>query len=335
MKKMDYNTIQGKPKVSLCIACYNHEYFLDDFFKSFLEQTYENIELIIVDDCSTDRSVEKIHLWEPALKEKCVGFRLIQNEKNLGVSHVCNILKEEASGELIKQMASDDMFANKNAISWLVDEFLNDNQLMLCHANAYIVSEDFKFGWDVDACELYSKEKTHDEYPDKEKYFMSLFEEDDICTPTYMVRKKVYDLVGNYDDTIMNEDYIFFLKVAVQKLQFKYLHKPVVLYRRSEQALSNYNIGNRKYKVNLALEEINRCYDLFIKYVPLDKKTYYKNLYQKKKLNIIKAGGLKGLWFRFLLLGMVQGCKVDIDWKSIFKWFMSPIYKNTIKRLWG
>ena len=46
--------------VSICIPCYNHEKYLDDCLKSILKQTYKKIELIIIDDKSSDRSVQII-----------------------------------------------------------------------------------------------------------------------------------------------------------------------------------------------------------------------------------------------------------------------------------
>ena len=49
-----------KPLVSVVIPCYNHEKFVQDCIQSVIDQTYENIELIIIDDGSKDSSVDKI-----------------------------------------------------------------------------------------------------------------------------------------------------------------------------------------------------------------------------------------------------------------------------------
>lgn len=56
--------------VSICIPCYNHEKYLDDCLKSILKQTYKKIELIIIDDKSSDRSVQIIRKYLPKLNKK-------------------------------------------------------------------------------------------------------------------------------------------------------------------------------------------------------------------------------------------------------------------------
>ena len=51
---------ESQPLVSIVIPCYNHEGFVQDCIRSVIDQTYQNIELIIIDDGSKDNSVEKI-----------------------------------------------------------------------------------------------------------------------------------------------------------------------------------------------------------------------------------------------------------------------------------
>lgn len=73
------------PLVSVIMPVYNSEKYLNEAIQSILNQTYENIELIIIDDCSTDFSKEII---KNINSEK---INLIKNEKNMGVSFTRNL----------------------------------------------------------------------------------------------------------------------------------------------------------------------------------------------------------------------------------------------------
>lgn len=56
--------------VSICTPCYNHKRYLEDYFESIINQQYQNIELIIIDDCSNDNSAEIIKDNMPRLKQR-------------------------------------------------------------------------------------------------------------------------------------------------------------------------------------------------------------------------------------------------------------------------
>lgn len=98
-----------EPLVSVCIPAYNNAGYIKDTIQSVLRQTYQNIELIVVDDHSTDNTVEVL---ESVQDER---LKIYRNEKNLGMVGNWNRCLELATGDYVKLICADDMIA-KNAI---------------------------------------------------------------------------------------------------------------------------------------------------------------------------------------------------------------------------
>jgi len=96
--------ITGNPKVSVIMPCYNGEAFLDTSISSALGQTYKNLELIIVDDNSTDRSVEKIRQWA----SMDTRVRLMKKDINEGTYVSKNRAILKATGDFITFLDCDD-----------------------------------------------------------------------------------------------------------------------------------------------------------------------------------------------------------------------------------
>jgi glycosyltransferase involved in cell wall biosynthesis len=116
--------------VSILIANYNNGAFFKECYESLLSQSYTNWEAIVVDDCSTDVSVETI--------EKLIGqdarFKLFKNKQNEGVGYTKNRCVQEASGELCAFVDPDDAL-ELNALELLVNAFHKNEQLVLAHSS--------------------------------------------------------------------------------------------------------------------------------------------------------------------------------------------------------
>lgn len=93
-------------KVSVIMSNFNCENFIDETINSVLAQTYENWELIIVDDCSSDGSVEKIRGY----CEKDDRIKLFVNEENMGAAASRNLALREATGKWMAFLDSDDLW---------------------------------------------------------------------------------------------------------------------------------------------------------------------------------------------------------------------------------
>ena len=93
-----------KDLISVVMSNYNtDEFFLRASIESILNQTYENFEFIIVDDCSTNKSVDVIKSYNDK------RIKLIQNPQNMGLTKSLNIAIRNANGEFVARMDADDI----------------------------------------------------------------------------------------------------------------------------------------------------------------------------------------------------------------------------------
>ena len=98
-------TGKDTPLVTVVIVSFNQKTFLEECLNSVASQTYNNIEIILVDDCSTDGSLELIDRLRQAF-----SFQYVQNQSNLGICKCFNIALKIAKGKYIVDLAGDDVF---------------------------------------------------------------------------------------------------------------------------------------------------------------------------------------------------------------------------------
>ena len=108
------------PKISVLIPLYNRKHFISDAVDSVLRQTFQDFELIIRDDVSTDGGFEFVQ--EKYSKQISEGkIKLFRNEKNLGEFPSTNKLISEAEGKYFTILHSDDLYLS-HALQHLYEE---------------------------------------------------------------------------------------------------------------------------------------------------------------------------------------------------------------------
>jgi glycosyltransferase involved in cell wall biosynthesis len=122
------------PKVSIIITVYNLSKYIRTTLDSALSQDYENIEIVVSDDFSTDDSVAIIKEYQEAYPGKIFP---IYNEFNSGITKNSNIAFSKCTGELIAILDGDDVYL-PGKISKQVSEFVNDPLLVLCYHSGEI-----------------------------------------------------------------------------------------------------------------------------------------------------------------------------------------------------
>ncbi|MDZ8107397.1 MAG: glycosyltransferase family 2 protein [Nostoc sp. DedQUE12a] len=130
----------NQPRLSVGLPVYNGEKFLQEALDSLLAQTFEDFELIISDNASTDKTEEICRAY--ANQDKRI--RYYRNQHNIGCACNFNRVFELASGEYFKWAAYDDLHA-PDFISKCVEVLDRDPSIILCHTQVYFIDEQGKF----------------------------------------------------------------------------------------------------------------------------------------------------------------------------------------------
>ena len=128
--------MKNNPKVSILIPVYMAQEYIEECLCSIFKQTYDNIEIIIVDDASPHRSIEMTKRVA-IKKDRKESLMIFRNKQNKGIAYTRNTLIEHASGDYIYFIDSDD-FIEKNAIELFVSNAINeDADIVRCNYYKY------------------------------------------------------------------------------------------------------------------------------------------------------------------------------------------------------
>lgn len=187
------------PLVSIVIPCYNHDKFVQQCIQSIIDQTYQNIELIIIDDGSKDNSVGKIQELVPLCEKRFIRFEF-RYRPNKGLSATLNEALDWCQGEFYCAIASDDMMLS-HKISKQLDLMQTDKDYVASFGSYQIVDG-------------YGKKGHIFEQKDMEFNFDLLMYTDlYLPAPTQMIRTEALKQVGGYKDGIVIEDWYMWLKL--------------------------------------------------------------------------------------------------------------------------
>ncbi|MGZ4892055.1 MAG: glycosyltransferase [Halobacteriota archaeon] len=138
------------PQVSVLMKSYNHERFIAEAIESVLRQSFDDFELLIVDDASTDRSHEIIEGY----RNEDSRIRTLFHTENLGITPVVNDGIDASKGTFIAQIDSDDVWredklqkqmdvlaSNENLLVWSEGEIIDRNGRVLCSFSDFFSSQ--------------------------------------------------------------------------------------------------------------------------------------------------------------------------------------------------
>ncbi len=218
------NTESTEPKISVCIPVYNGEQFLEYAIASVLNQKFDDYELMLVDDCSTDNSREIIKRF----KSQYPYIKYYRNETNLGITRNWNRCIELSRGDYVIILHQDDTLLD-NALEKEARVLDEKPEVGVVFGNTkvrYLPSDKIVIypGW--------STPFSLNGY-DFARYMLSHVNV--IYCPTVMIRRTCLQKYGVFDERFeIFEDYEMWLRLALRDVDFVYLHHPIAMYTYHE-----------------------------------------------------------------------------------------------------
>lgn len=215
---------EQQPLVSIVIPCYNHAQFVQETIQSVIDQDYENIELIIIDDGSKDNSVEVIQEMIPACEERFVRFEF-RYRPNKGLCATLNEALEWCEGEYLSCIASDDIM-RPDKTSYQVS-YLNANKNTIGVFGGVDILDDAT-GRVSSSLRKFRKNNFNDIFTYKHH----------LPAPTQMLRLAAVKSVGGYREDLIIEDWSMWLFLTEHGGTLDYVKKIFTQYRRHSGNLS-------------------------------------------------------------------------------------------------
>lgn len=210
--------------VSIVIPCYSHAQFVQDTIQSVIDQDYENIELIIIDDGSKDNSVEVIQQMIPACEERFVRFEF-RYRPNKGLCATLNEALEWCEGEFFAPVASDDILMSKK-ISIQIN-YMNNNPNCIGVFGAIQLIDNNKLL------------RTITKKPDKFNFRNIFLHEHFLPAPTQLLRLDSVKSIGGYREDLIIEDWSMWLSLTHDGGTLDLLEDVFAKYRRHDGNLSS------------------------------------------------------------------------------------------------
>ncbi len=216
-----------KPLVSVIVLTYKHEKYIKQCLDSIINQSYKNIELILINDGSPDNTDVIVQECIKKLEKRFINVIYV-NKSNEGIVKSFNKGLDLSQGEYIVPFASDDvMFPERIELQVEYLEARKDYGLV------------YTDGFHVDTEGILDINAKYDE----KKQFSTImsFQSGDLFdfmlknlfrmpTPTICIRRECYNVVGKYDENLLCEDPDMFIRIS-RKFKIGFVNQPLVLHR--------------------------------------------------------------------------------------------------------
>lgn len=225
--------------VSIIMPVFNSEAFVAKSIDSVIEQTYQNWELIIVDDNSTDNSLKIVKEY----CEKDARIKLINNKETLGAARSRNKALDAAKGRWISFLDSDDLWARQKLETQI--KYMIENSYAFTCSNYYVIDEQGKIK------SVYKCKKNKLNYRD-------ILKTNSIGCLTAVIDREKCGVPYMPENAVKREDLACWLKL-LRKEKYAYLIEEELAYYRVHKSVSSNKTEMAKYqwRVYRKVEKIN------------------------------------------------------------------------------
>lgn len=276
--------------VSVIVPTYNYDKFLPMAVSSVIDQTYKNIEIIIVDDCSNDNTAQVVKTFSSNMYN---NIRYIRHAKNRGPSATRNTGIDRAKGEYIAFLDADDRWYPKK-LEFQLKEFSKNHSLGL-------VSTGFSL---IDVNKNIEREYFVNTFETQQELMHNLLIKNVVCTSSVLAKKICFEKVGNFDESLQAcEDWDMWLRIAPY-FEIGFVEEPLlVIYEHQEnvsrgiEKMTNYRFIVMKKNISLfsgRLPSLSLTKKMAVSHIYLDAARGYNNLNINRKRLIYSL--IRSIW---------------------------------------
>lgn len=242
--------------MSVICLCFNHARFVGEAVRSVANQTYKQLQIIVVDDCSEDDSAGEIL----KLKSEFPSLLIFLLPENVGNCKAFNEAYKHVTGEFVIDFATDDVMLPDRIEKQVLHFEKCERNVGVVFTDATYINEKGEFL------------RNHFEYLFRKNLIRHIPQGDvyrDVLStyfipgPTMMFRREVLDQLGGYDEELTYEDFDFWVRSA-RNFQYAFLNEKLTRIRKLRQSMSTgwYVPGDRQlhstYLVCRKAQQLNR-----------------------------------------------------------------------------
>lgn len=257
---------ENNPLVSINVITYNSSKFVLETLESAKAQTYQNIELIVSDDCSTDNTVEICREWIEKNKDRFVRTELITVEKNTGIAANCNRAVKACRGEWIKGIAGDDALMH-NCIDVYIDHIKEFPNKLVLYSNVAHYIGTLK---EEQRQEIFKTENLKISQPEikAKEQFEILLRINKVWAGSLFIARKIFDEIGYYDDSVrLWEDRPMLLKITKNDIKLHFVNFISCKYRLNPNSVQSQK-NKQQLITSFQLERDLYYINNYLKYLP-------------------------------------------------------------------